>query len=113
MSQYTQPRRESETFTIANGQTTSNAIKLMGRSLAALIMPAAFTGTSLTIKASIDGVTYLDAYNTDGNILTISCAANRYICLFTPDFFATEYIKIVSSGAEGAERVVTAVFMGV
>ena len=43
--------------TIPNGQAVSNAINLGGSQIAAILMPAAWTGADLTFEASIDGST--------------------------------------------------------
>lgn len=113
MTHYTQQRREEQTATIANGQTTSDAINCLGKSIVGLIMPAAFTGTTLTIQSSFDGSTFKDAYDGFGNQITINVGTSRHIHLSCGDFLATKYIKLVSGSSEGAEREITVILMGV
>lgn len=113
MTNYTQSRREKQIATIANGQTTSDIIDCLGKSIVGLIMPAAFTGTTITIKSSFDGTTFNDAYDIFGNQLTIQVGISRHIHLACGDFIAAKYIKLVSSSLEGAEREMNVILMGV
>lgn len=93
------------TATIANGQTTSNAIDCGFPRAVRLSMPAAFTGVSLTLLAlAADGVTYQSVYNQDGTQYTIVVAASREILLNLQDILSISNFKLVSSAAEGAER---------
>jgi hypothetical protein len=98
---------DSVSVTIASGQTESGAVDLHGMNLVGIMMPAAFTGTSVTFKGSLDGVTYNDLYNTDGTALSVTVAADRFILIVPSDFAAVRYLKLVSGSSEGAERTIT------
>jgi hypothetical protein len=97
--------------TIANGQTTSDAVDLGPRALLAIIMPATWTAADLTITAanSLAG-TYHPVMRADGSTTAIAAytikapSASDYIALNPSDFAALRYIKFVSSGAQAAER---------
>lgn len=96
---------ENKTATILINTTTSNSINLGGCSLVGLIMPSAFTGTSLTFKASNDGTNFYDMYNTSGTQLTVTVAtaAARWIALTPSDFAGVKYLQIIGS-SQAAER---------
>jgi hypothetical protein len=94
------------TATIANGQSLSGAVDLGTNRLFAIVMPAAMTGTSLTFQASHDGSTYNNIYGDDGNELTYTTAASRYVVVSSPaKWVGVRYLKIRSgtSGAPSAE----------
>jgi len=98
------PNLLTKTATIANGGTVSDAIDLEGRGLTAMVMPAAFTGTTITFQGSVDGVTYQALYNASNSAVSMTVAASRTY-LFTPgDFSGIRYLKVVSGSAEGAAR---------
>jgi len=116
MSDYTQNRIEAEAIdiaTIALGQQTSDAINVKGRILVGVRTPAALTGTTLTLQISIDGTTFLNYYNSDGNLITITMAPDRHIGLLPADLAGVQRIKIVSGSAEGAQRQIQLVFRGI
>jgi hypothetical protein len=87
--------------------TTSAAVDTQGGSLVGLVMPAAFTGSSVTFQVSPDNVTFSDYYDTDGNAVTVQVGASRYIGIVRDDFANARYIKIVSGSTEAAERTIT------
>jgi sRNA-binding protein len=93
--------------TILNGQTVSGAADLQSGHLLGFALPAAFTGTAITFKVSVDGVTYQDLYNPSNNAVSITVTQARSYA-FTHDIAAQvsnwRYLKIVSGSAEGADR---------
>lgn len=94
------------TFTIANGETTSDAKDLGGCTAAALVMPSAFTGTAITFSVAADGGTYQTLYDEFGSAKTITVAASRTIILSPSDFWFGGRMKVVSGSAEAAARTV-------
>jgi|WetSurMetagenome_2_1015567.scaffolds.fasta_scaffold219111_1 hypothetical protein len=92
---------------IANGGTESSALNLKGFSLAGIFMPAAFTGTAISFKAStaIDG-TFEPVYNSSGAV-SYTVAASRYVAIDPKDFQGIQFLKVVSGSAEGAARTLT------
>ena len=95
------------TATIAISTTTSAAVDLGGASMAGLIMPAAFTGTtiSFTVSDTLDG-TYVALKNTAGTTISFTVAASTAIGFAPNDFAAWRYIKIVSGSTELAGRAI-------
>ncbi len=96
---------------IANGATLSGAADLgYMQDLFGIVVPAAFTGTSLTFTvAPTAGGTYVALYGDDGNAITVTVAQGRTYTLrsvLREALRGWRYLKIVSSGAEGAERTV-------
>jgi hypothetical protein len=93
--------------TIANGQTVSSAVDLGGTTLCGLMMPAAFTGVALTFQGSIDGTNFAIVKGSDGNDLSLTVAAARYVKLNPVDFYGLRHLKLVSGSAEAAARDIT------
>lgn len=95
------------TATIANGQTTSGEIDLRGRTLYAIYMPDAFTGTALTFTGChTSGGTFRAIYDQTGNAVSITVAQQRVVSLVDEHLAvrAVPFVKVVSGSAEGAER---------
>lgn len=97
--------------TIANGQTTSSVITLdpLGgiypyglMPVLLLVLPAAFTGTSIQFDVSVDGTTFQRLYDDAGNALAVTVAASHTVAV--PSLGAARSVKLVSSAAEGAAR---------
>lgn len=89
---------------IANGASLSQAIENIGLGAASALvgieMPAAWTAANLTFQVSFDGDTYKDLYDKDGNEVTVTAAASRYIGLIPSLFAGIRHLK-VRSGTSG------------
>ena len=85
---------DTESVTIANGQSLSAAINCIGLRLCALMMPTTISGTLVTFQASLDGVTYRDVYDAAGNEYQLVVAAARYIPLDPLALMDAKFIKI-------------------
>lgn len=96
------------TATIPNTFQLSGAIDLGQKRAVGLILPAVFTGTSVTFHASADGVTFYDLYQ-DGALLTVAVGTSRRVALDPLAFFGVQHLKIKSASVEGADRIVTVV----
>lgn len=94
---------------ISNGQQVSQAIDMAGNTLTGLIMPSSFTGTSITFQSSVDNTTFIDMYDTAGNALSVTVAANRWVAFAPQDFAGVRYLKLKSGSAEAADRSITLV----
>lgn len=94
-----------QTATIANGQTASNNIELCGAVAGSVQLPAAITGTALTIKGSIDGVTYTEVVEEGGesNPLVVAAAGTYALPIKT---FSYKYLQLVMD-AQGAARSIS------
>lgn len=101
------PVVETITATIPSSGTTSGAVDLRGTKLAAIITPAALTGTALAIHASdtADG-TYTVVTTADGAV-SIPVAASGNYAVDDELFKRYQFIKLVSNATEAAERVFT------
>jgi hypothetical protein len=105
-----QVRLATQFVEILSGQTESSFIDLHGTSLVSIIMPAAFTGTVLRFKGSMDRTNFYDMYDGGGVEITADVEVDHYVCLNVPDDFkGVRYLKIVSNQSEGADRTVTLV----
>ena len=107
-------RHKNLTATILSGQTESDVIDSRGASLIGIIIPAAFTGTSLTFEVGSgpDGSTLADYYNAAGTQISVAVAPSRYVGMAAIDFAPTRFLKIISDQSEGADRAVILVFRG-
>lgn len=73
---------QSITATIANGESVSAEIDIMGYNLLAIQMPAAWTTANLTFQASsATGGTFNDVYDDAGSEVTVTAAVSRVISL--------------------------------
>lgn len=102
-----------QTADIANGQTTSQALRVTGGVICGLITPAALTGTAITFTAcdTVDG-TFVPVYDSDGNQVSVAVAASRALGLSGTEADALApwpFIKLVSGSAEGAAREIKVV----
>lgn len=97
---------QSVTFTIASGQTTSAAVNMGACTMAAIVTPAALTGTSFTFTQASDGGTYTPVYDEYNSVKTVAVGTSRTILIAPVDYWIGGYWKIVSSGAEGGTRTI-------
>lgn len=100
----------TKTATIAAGGTTSDTVDLEGYTLAAVYMPAAFTGTALAVQAAPSrGGAFLPVHKDDGTAVSITAAASRVvgIDLAAGTLAALRYVQLVSNAAEAGERALT------
>lgn len=97
-----------KTATIAISTTTSAAVYLGSSVVLGIEMPAAFTGTTLTLHgASASGGTYAVLRDSAGTALTLTTAAGYRHYLDPIITAGWNYIKVVSGSSETAERVIT------
>lgn len=99
---------------IPSGQSLSNSVNLGGRSLGAIIMPAAWDAASMTFQASLDGVTWFNLLDDSAAEVTLTVAANDFLRLTLSDWLALRYLKLRSgtSGSpvnQSADRIISLV----
>ena len=104
----------TQTVTIANGASLSDAADIEAKTLIAIDMPASWTTANLTLQASIDNSTWDNVFDSLGTEVTISAAASRFILLNPADFVSVRYLKVRSgtSGTpvnQGGARTITLV----
>jgi len=107
----------SDSATIANGASLSDAIDLDGRQLVSILMPAAWTSADMTFMVSLDGVTYYSKLNGGAeykvsDLLSSNPTASQAIDIPYGDFVGFRYVKLQSGTAgtpvnQGAARAFT------
>lgn len=98
----------SGTVTIASSGTTSGAISMVsGGRLAGLIIPASFTGTSISFSVSADGSTY-GTFKQFGTAVSITVVASDAVDILGAyvGLCAWPYVKVVSNATEAASRTI-------
>lgn len=104
--------RNNKSVTILSGEQVSTSFKTNDFDVPALIMPAAFTGTTVTFQGAVaNSDTFKDIYDTAGNLVSVTVAANRCISLASVlnSLMGFGFIKIKSGSAEGADRTIVVV----
>ncbi|MGH7743856.1 MAG: hypothetical protein ACREQ5_03435 [Candidatus Dormibacteria bacterium] len=93
-----------ESVSIANAGTVSTAWKIGQWGTGGFVLPAAFTGTTVTFQVSVDGTTFSALNNSSGAVSLTVAQGKAY--LFPADVFGFVQVKIVSGSAEGAARTI-------
>lgn len=88
------------TVNIANGETVSTSVKLMGYSLLKISLPANFQGTKLTFQISDDNVTFMPYMNVLGQEVSLVATASTVVGVAPIDFLGTLYLKLKSDVPE-------------
>ena len=83
--------------------TASNAVDLGGAVAGVLQMPAQLTGTTVTIKISIDGVTFTDVIEEAGEVNPITFSASA-VYVLPIKTFSGKYLQLLSNDTEVAAR---------
>lgn len=102
-------RTQDNDIVIASGAAASTTLKLFGRTVLGVWIPAAMTNSSIGINLSKDGLTYVPLYKSGANV-TYTCPTSTavYIPLSPSDFAGIEYIQITTPGGnEGAARLLS------
>jgi hypothetical protein len=110
MSQ-TNATRQFFPITISVGQTESDIIDFQNTTLVGLDIPTNFSGTSITLKASISlNGTYRNVPDGNGDAITIDITPNTLVPFVGADFFATQFVKLVSNISQsGSDCTLTAI----
>lgn len=98
--------KRSGAVTIANEGTTSTAFDARGYATFGLIMPASFTGTSVTFVVSHDNVLYQTLTDSSGNAVALTVAVEKSYKL-SDDLAPWRYFKIVAGTSQAAARTLT------
>jgi hypothetical protein len=92
------------TLTIASGGTTSGVFDARGFAFYGLVMPGAFTGTSLTFTVCDTATgTFRALYDVGNTQVSLTVAASRAYDL-PSELSAWPFWKIVSGSSEAADR---------
>lgn len=99
----------TQTFTIASGQTVSNAVDLGDNTLVGLQL-GTMTGTAITFQASTSLTgTYVAVKGSDGASISYTTASDTYVAIQPAILAGVRFIKLVSNGAEGSTRTITGI----
>lgn len=105
------------TATIATSGTVSDAVTLNGYSLVALSIPTAWDGGNITIQGcDTVGGTYVDVYDSNGNIATVTVGGADRIVGLTGSFMqavaSIPFIKLKAASAVAASRSIVVMAKG-
>lgn len=91
------------TATIANGAQDSDAIEFKDFAQGGFMLPATFTGASMSFKVSNDNVTYAPLHDSSDALISITVTQGRAYA-FPIGSFGFAYLKLRSASAEGGAR---------
>lgn len=98
-----------DTMTIAASGSSSSALSPeQGCSLVKVKMPAAMTGTKLTLQGSLDGQTFAGV-TMDGSAVEFTFSANVVYEVNPRATIGLRSFRLASDGTEAAERTIGAV----
>lgn len=101
--------RLTDTVTIANAGTVSTTVTFENNRVPlAILIPAAFTGTSVKFQASTDGSNFFTVYNA-GADYEATVTTSKYVTLNKAIMDSVKHMKIVSTSAEAATRAITVI----
>lgn len=96
---------KAATVQIANAGTTTPTLTLDPNKIPlALDMPAAFTGTSISFRASALVGGPMDPLYYESTLYTVTVGVSRFVALNRAVFEGVKYLQVVSNAAEGAAR---------
>lgn len=96
------------TVQIANAATDSDIIQLPAETIVAVMIPVAHTNATLALHGSIDGTNFYPLKEKDGTAVAITTATSTGFYKLSPSLTdGVPYVKLVSGGAEGAQRNIT------
>ena len=96
---------------VSSSATDSNVINLGGGLLVGLVMPSTWTAADITLKAGPTDSTLLDVYDDAGNQETLTVAASRYVTVEPKTLVGANFVQLISSNNQAADRTVTVVFL--
>lgn len=97
---------EARDLTIAEGATVTQTVNVKSYTSGAFQLPAAFTGTALTIEVSVDGTTFKALKNAAGTAVTVPTVAAAEQLPIPAEAFSFPYLRLKSGTAEAAARTV-------
>jgi hypothetical protein len=110
VADFTTQVMQSQIATISTGQTESDAVNIYGTTAVGVIVPAGFTGSSLSFLVTNDLIdkvnppVYVPLYDPSGNLLLVVVAATPYGSRLNPaDFFPWSSLKVVSDTPQVAD----------
>lgn len=96
---------KSPSVIIPSGQTDSNGFIYDPYSFGLFVIPAAFTGASVSFKVSADGSNFYPLRSAANTLISYTVAAGTAYP-FPDELGGAIYARIVSASAEGAARTI-------
>jgi hypothetical protein len=99
--------RPSVSAVISASGTKTAAISCGGMALVGIVLPAAFTGTTLTFEVcdTLAG-TYTPLYDSSNSLVSMTVAQGRAYAVDPKNFQGINFLKIVSGSTEGSARTI-------
>ena len=102
---------------VGNGTTTTSTISLYGNDLVGLLIPSAWDGGNITIQGcDTQTGTFVDVYDSIGNIVTLTVGGSSRIVGITGSFLQAianiPFIKLKTALTVGADRTVIVLSKG-
>ncbi len=102
-----------QTITIPISTTTTGALYCNGSVLCGLLLPATFTGATISFLASMDSANFkVLKSSTSGTTLTYTVTQDTFSAIDPKDFQGVNWLKIVSASTEGAARDIVCFLRG-
>lgn len=90
---------------ILSGAAESSVIDMRGVEYGSFAIPSAFTGATVSFKASFDGTNFVAAYDTANALISITVNTSRaYPIPLT--LIGHPFLTILSASNEGADRTI-------
>lgn len=94
--------------TISNGTQFSTSADMQNHPFLAVLIPTGYTAGAVAIQASIDGVTFYDLYDSNGNLVTFQAPAGDTIVALTGTvqqaLISLNWFRLKSAAAVTADR---------
>jgi len=103
---YTVRGNEAKDLTILSGAQVTQTVTVKGYASGSFGLPAALTGTALSIEVSVDGTTFKALKNAAGTAVTVPTVAAGDQLPIPADAFSFPYLRLKSGTAEAADRTV-------
>lgn len=103
------PITETITVDIPNGQSASSVVDMQDFSMVGLIIPIAFTGTTITFNGSHDNINFYPLYNTAGTQLSITVGPDRWVEFSPGDFAGVRFLSFVTGSLQAQNTILTVV----
>lgn len=98
--------------TIADGETTSSAVRIAEFNKGSFHAPAELDGNQFTVHVSNDGVNYNALQTAAGAAVAVIPAAVNEANMLPAETFNFGWMKLVSSSAESPARTITVFLKG-
>jgi hypothetical protein len=97
----------NQSVLIESGETVSNMVDIGNAKAMGLVLPAAFTGTSIALYvAARPGDTPVALYDEGGSAVSAQVVQGTAVSFWTPERFPWQYVQLVSDATETGDRTI-------